>query len=61
MSDVQGGTTERSEEDSRSGGHALPEGAPPHPLIDLARDPNPGKADHAKPDEDENSSPSETR
>lgn len=32
--------------------HAAPEGAERHPLIDLSRDPNPGVADHAKPDED---------
>ncbi|HWC81035.1 MAG TPA: hypothetical protein VG756_13855 [Pseudonocardiaceae bacterium] len=33
--------------------HAAPEGAGVHPLIDLARDPNPGVPDHAKADEDE--------
>jgi hypothetical protein len=43
----------RSEEESKtSGSHAAPEGADVHPLIDLSRDPNPGKPDHAKPDED---------
>jgi hypothetical protein len=37
----------------KSGGaHAAPEGAGVHPLIDLKRDPNSGKADHAKPDEE---------
>ena len=36
------------------GNHALPDDADgPHPLIDLSRDPNPGKADHAKPDDEE--------
>ncbi|TCO64407.1 hypothetical protein [Actinocrispum wychmicini] len=36
------------------GSHALPDDAVgPHPLIDLSRDPNPGKADHAKPDDEE--------
>ncbi|MDT7801676.1 MAG: hypothetical protein QOI78_5109 [Actinomycetota bacterium] len=43
----------RSEEESKPrGNHAAPEGADVHPLIDLSRDPNPGKPDHAKPDED---------
>jgi hypothetical protein len=36
------------------GSHALPDDADgPHPLVDLSRDPTPGKADHAKPDDDE--------
>ena len=35
-----------------SGEHAAPDGAPLHPLIDLSRDPTPGKPDHARPDED---------
>lgn len=34
------------------GRHSAPDGADRHPLIDLGRDPNPGVADHAKPDED---------
>ncbi|MDQ2708144.1 MAG: hypothetical protein M3Z25_11125 [Actinomycetota bacterium] len=34
------------------GEHAAPDGAPLHPLIDLSRDPTPGKPDHARPDED---------
>jgi hypothetical protein len=29
--------------------HAAPEGAAVHPLIDLDRDPTPGKPDHADP------------
>jgi hypothetical protein len=33
-----------------SGEHAAPDGAPLHPLIDLSRDPTPGKPDHARPD-----------
>jgi hypothetical protein len=38
----------------RRGSHALPDDADgPHPLIDLSRDPNPGKADHAKPDDED--------
>jgi hypothetical protein len=32
--------------------HAAPDGAKVHPLIDLTRDPTPGKPDHAVPDED---------
>lgn len=38
--------------EERKGSHAAPEGAGVHPLIDLSRDPNPGKADHAKPDDE---------
>jgi hypothetical protein len=34
------------------GSHELPDGAPRHPLIDLTRDPTPGKPDHARPDDD---------
>ena len=34
------------------GEHEAPDGAPLHPLIDLSRDPNPGKPDHARPDAD---------
>lgn len=41
------------EEARPAGRHAAPEGAPRHPAIDLSRDPNPGKPDHAKPDEDD--------
>lgn len=40
------------ETDNRPGRHAAPEGAGLHPLIDLSRDPNPGKPDHAAPEED---------
>jgi hypothetical protein len=40
------------EEQQKRGRHAAPEGADPHPLIDLNRDPTPGKADHAAPEED---------
>ncbi|GAB3707700.1 hypothetical protein GCM10027598_11230 [Amycolatopsis oliviviridis] len=43
---------QESTEEPRRGSHAAPEGAPVHPLIDLSRDPHPGRADHAKPDED---------
>ena len=35
-----------------TGRHSAPEGADRHPLIDLDRDPNPGVANHAKPDEE---------
>ncbi|GAB2759699.1 hypothetical protein [Amycolatopsis magusensis] len=34
-----------------TGRRAAPEGAPRHPLIDLSRDPNPGRPDHAKPED----------
>lgn len=33
--------------------HALPDGAERDPLIDMSRDPNPGVADHALPDDKE--------
>ncbi|MFI5605991.1 hypothetical protein [Amycolatopsis sp. NPDC051903] len=48
------GTADRPEEESKKtrGSHAAPEGAGVHPLIDLSRDPNPGRADHAKPEEE---------
>ena len=35
-----------------SGRHARKEGSGPDPLIDLDRDPTPGVADHAKPEDD---------
>jgi hypothetical protein len=42
------------EQPQRRGNHELPDDAPgPHPLVDLARDPNPGVPDHAKPDDEE--------
>lgn len=54
MADEQ--TATGSEDDTISeeptGEHAAPEGAPLHPLIDLSRDPTPGKPDHAAPTED---------
>lgn len=34
------------------GEHAAPDGAPLHPLIDLSRDPTPGKPDHALPEDE---------
>jgi hypothetical protein len=40
----------KSVEDQPRGRHSAPEGSDRHPLIDLDRDPNPGVADHAKPD-----------
>ncbi|WP_169736859.1 hypothetical protein [Pseudonocardia spinosispora] len=40
------------EEPSQGGEHELPDGAPVHPLIDLTRDPTPGKPDHARPDDE---------
>ncbi|MFC0116018.1 hypothetical protein [Kibdelosporangium aridum] len=39
---------------TRRPSHALPDDAEgPHPLVDLSRDPHPGIADHAKPDEED--------
>ncbi|MEV4596502.1 hypothetical protein AB0K15_03785 [Amycolatopsis sp. NPDC049253] len=48
------GTADRPEEgqNDTKGSHAAPEGAGVHPLIDLSRDPHPGRPDHAKPDEE---------
>jgi hypothetical protein len=49
-------TQQRDGDAEQAGGtprHAAPEGAGRHPLIDLTRDPTPGKADHAAPSEDE--------
>jgi hypothetical protein len=43
---------DQEEQQPRTGRHAAPEGAAPHPLIDLNRDPNPGKADHAAPEDE---------
>jgi hypothetical protein len=45
--------TENPQETPSAGRHAAPEGAPRHPAIDLSRDPNPGRPDHAKPEEGE--------
>ena len=48
-------TQQRENQTEPAGGtprHAAPEGAHRHPLIDLDRDPTPGKADHAVPGED---------
>jgi hypothetical protein len=39
------------EQEDGQGRHSAPEGAERHPLIDLDRDPTPGVANHAKPDE----------
>lgn len=48
------GIADRPEEEKKEprGSHAAPEGASVHPLIDLSRDPNPGRPDHAKPEEE---------
>lgn len=40
------------EAEASQGRHAAPEGAERHPLINLDRDPTPGRADHARPEED---------
>lgn len=41
---------DEAERETKSGGgaHEAADGDPLHPLIDLSRDPNPGRADHAK-------------
>jgi len=41
-----------AESGAGTGRRAAPEGAPRHPLIDLSRDPNPGRPNHAKSEED---------
>ncbi len=38
---------EQQEQEPKAGRHAAPDGAETHPLIDLDRDPTPGRADHA--------------
>ncbi|MEV5651017.1 hypothetical protein AB0L57_22425 [Nocardia sp. NPDC052254] len=43
---------QRESQPDRKPSHALPDGAERHPLIDLSRDPNPGIADHARPDDE---------
>lgn len=45
-------TPEDEPQHRKDAGHAAPEGAEVDPLIDLSRDPNPGVADHAKPDDE---------
>lgn len=48
----QEGQVEPAVEEQESGGrHHAKEGADRHPLIDLERDPTPGVADHAAPEE----------
>jgi hypothetical protein len=49
--DVQPETAEAAETEHH-GSHELPDGAPVHPLIDLSRDPTPGRADHARSDDE---------
>ncbi|MDT7635048.1 MAG: hypothetical protein QOI50_6978 [Pseudonocardiales bacterium] len=46
------GSVAESELAEHVGKHESPDGAPLNPLIDLSRDPTPGKADHARPDDD---------
>lgn len=43
--------TEPDTEEQTGGRHHAKDGAERHPLIDLDRDPTPGVADHALPDE----------
>jgi hypothetical protein len=51
--DVMGADQEErgTPEEQSKGRHSAPDGADRHPLVDLERDPTPGVADHAKPDE----------
>ncbi|SES46756.1 hypothetical protein [Actinokineospora terrae] len=44
--------TDHDERPEGTGKHSAPEGAERHPLIDLSRDPNPGKPDHAAPEDE---------
>lgn len=46
-------TEPQADEAQPSGSHEAPDGAPVHPLIDLSRDPTPGKPDHARPDDED--------
>jgi hypothetical protein len=39
-------------EESAGGRHAAKDGEDRHPLINLERDPNPGVADHAAPEQE---------
>ena len=47
----QKGQASAPEEEENGGRHHAKEGADRHPLIDLERDPTPGVADHAAPEE----------
>jgi hypothetical protein len=46
-------TDPETDNQEQGGRHHAKEGADRHPLIDLERDPTPGVADHAAPDEEE--------
>ncbi|MPZ85224.1 MAG: hypothetical protein GEV28_34490 [Actinophytocola sp.] len=50
--DQQEKVDQAPEGEPNEGRHSAPEGADRHPLIDLDRDPNPGVADHAKPEQE---------
>ena len=47
---------ERGSERAGGGRHEAPDGAERHPLIDMTRDPTPGVADHAAPDDENDES-----
>ena len=51
-STAQPETEPDTDQELQGGEHELPDGAPVHPLIDLSRDPTPGKPDHARPEND---------
>lgn len=46
------GSAEQAAEQESGGRHHAKDGEDRHPLIDLDRDPTPGVADHAAPDEE---------
>jgi hypothetical protein len=53
MADEQNEADEAPDPQESGGGmHEAPDGAPMHPLIDLTRDPTPGRPDHARPEDD---------
>jgi hypothetical protein len=49
--DQDGAAAPDPEEQETGGRHHAKDGADRHPLIDLERDPTPGVADHAAPEE----------
>jgi hypothetical protein len=52
MTAEPGGAADHASDQDTGGRHAAKDGDERHPLIDLDRDPTPGVADHAVPDED---------
>ena len=52
QADQQERKNSAAEQEPKQGRHSAPDGAERHPLIDLDRDPTPGVANHAKPDDE---------